>query len=142
MKRALLLVALLAVAVSCRRHSDGLRVRALYSAQSPAIAKLRKAEREFSFTDARLRDGKQFLVAGTAVKDPTALIADKAKSANYDLFVLRSATELPDVPELRKEMGDSFSVCDQSVAYIPEWVNEERREGAARFIQYLSTHCR
>lgn len=141
-KRALLLLALLAVVVSCRRHSDALRVRALYSAQSPAIGKLRKAEREFSFTDARLRSGKQFLVAGIAVNDPASLIADKTKSANYDLFILRSAAELPDLPELRKEMGDSFSVCDQSVAYIPEWVNEERREGAARFIQYLATHCR
>lgn len=142
MKRALLLLALLAVTVSCRRHSDGLRVRALYSAQSPAIAKLRKAEREFSFTDARLRGGKRFLVAGTAVNDPASLIADKTKSANYDLFVLRSSAELPDMPELRKEMGDSFSVCDQAMAYIPDWVNEERREGAARFIQYLATHCR
>lgn len=105
------------------------------------IAKLRKAEREFSFTDPRLRSGKPFLVGGTAMRNPTLLIEDKTKSVNYDLFILRSAAELPDVPDLRKEMGDSFSVCDQGVAYIPEWVNEERREGAARYLQYLSTHC-
>jgi hypothetical protein len=76
------------------------------------------------------------------VNDPTSLIADRSKSVNVDLFILKSAAELPDVPELRKAMGDSFSVCGQAVAYIPDWAAEERREGAARFLQYLSTHCR
>lgn len=117
-------------------------MRVLYSAQNPAIVKLRTVEREYSFTDPRLHSGKSFSVLPSVVENPAPLIADKTKSTSIDLFILKSAAELPDLPELRKSMGDSFSVCGQAVAYIPEWVNEERREGAARFLQYLSTHCR
>ncbi len=116
-------------------------MRVVYSAQNPALLKLRQAEREFSFTDARLHSGKRFTILASTANNPTSVLADKTRSADIDLLVLKSAAELPDLPDLRKEMGDSFSVCD-SVAYIPEWVNEERREGAARFLQYLSTHCR
>lgn len=141
-KRALLFLAVLTLGLSCRRHDGDLRVRVLYSAQSPATLKLRQIEREFSFTDARLHDGKPFVIVSTSGADSGALIADKTKNASTDLFVLKSAAELPDVPDLRKSMGDSFSVCGEAVAYIPDWVNEERREGAARFLQYLSTHCR
>lgn len=142
MNRTLLIVLLLASGAACHRHGAELRVRVLYSAQNPATLKLQQAEREFSFTDPRLRNTKPFVIASVSAPDPAAQIADKAHSQNLDLFILKSAAELPDVPELRKEMGDSFSVCNESVAYIPEWANEERREGAARFLQYLSTHCR
>ncbi len=142
MKRALFAIALIAISVSCRRHTGELRVRVLYSSDNPAILKLRQAEREFSFTDPRLHNGTAFTIVATASSNPSASLADKTASADTDLFILRSATEVPDQPDLRKEMGDSFTVCDGSLAYIPEWVNEERREGAARFLQYLSTHCR
>jgi len=141
-KRALFFVAILGVCLSCRRHAGDVRVRVLYSSQNPATQKLRQSEREFSFTDARLRSDKPFVIAGSTVDDPASLIADRSKSVNVDLFLLKSAAELADIPELRKAMGDSFSVCGQAVAYIPDWATEERREGAARFLQYLSTHCR
>ena len=127
---------------ACHRHGNELRVRVLYSAQNPATPKLQQAEREFSFTDPRLRNAKPFVITSGVVTDPATFIGDKTHSQNLDLFILKSAVELPDVPDLRKAMGDSFSVCQQSVAYIPEWVADERREGAARFLQYLSTHCR
>lgn len=139
-KRALLLV--LVAVLSCHRHGSELRVRVLYSAQNPATLKLQQAEREFSFTDPRLRNTKPFVITSGVVTDPPAFIADKTRSQNLDLFILKSAAELPDVPDVRKAMGDSFSVCQQAVAYIPEWASDERREGAARFLQYLSTHCR
>ena len=127
---------------ACHRVSTGLRVRVLYSAQNPATLKLQQSEREFSFTDPRLRNAKPFVIVSVTAADPTPQIADRTRSQNVDLFVLKSAAELPDVPDLRKAMGDSFTVCTESVAYIPDWVNDERREGAARFLQYLSTHCR
>jgi len=117
-------------------------VRALYSSQIPAIAKLRQSERDFSFTDPRLRSGRAFVVRTIEDKEPGRALTDKNRAAGFDLYILKSAAEIPDLPEVRKEMGDSFTVCGQAVAYIPEWTNEERREGAARFIQYLSTHCR
>ena len=141
-QRTLLVLAFLAFCLSCRRHTAELQVRVLYSAQNPALLKLQQSQREFSFTDPRLRSGTPFVISEAATPNPAAALADKTKSNDIDLFILRSATELPDQPDLRKELGDSFSVCEQSVAYIPEWVNEERREGAARFLQYLSTHCR
>jgi hypothetical protein len=140
-RRALLISCLLAL-TACHRHGNELRVRVLYSGQNPATPKIQQAEREFSFTDPRLRNTKPFVITSGVVADPAALIADKTRSQNLDLFILKSAAELPDVPDLRKAMGDSFSVCQQSVAYIPEWASDERREGAARFLQYLSTHCR
>jgi hypothetical protein len=141
MRRAALLLVALSV-TSCHRHSTDLRVRVLYSAQNPATLKLQQAEREFSFTDPRLRNAKPFVIASAASADPGSQIADRPRSQNLDLLILKSAAELPDIPDLRKAMGDSFSVCQQAVAYIPEWVSDERREGAARFLQYLSTHCR
>ena len=142
MKRAWLTFAVLLLVVSCRRHGPELPVRVFYSAQIPAIAKLRQSERDFSFTDPRLRSGRAFVVRSIADKDPIHALADKNKASSFELYVLNSAAEIPDIPEIRKEMGDAFSVCGQAVAYIPEWTNEERREGAARFIQYLSSHCR
>jgi hypothetical protein len=142
MRRALLLLLTLVTITACHRHGTGLRVRVLYSAQNPATLKLQQAEREFSFTDPRLRNAKPFVITSAVVADPAAQIADRTRSQNLDLFILKSAAELPDVPDLRKAMGDSFSICQQAVAYIPEWVSDERREGAARFVQYLSTHCR
>ena len=133
---------LLALATACRRHGDEVVVRVLYSAKNPETAKLRQSEREFSFTDPRLRSGQGIAVTASAADDPAAQIAGEAKNRNFDLYVLKSAAELPDIPDLRKSMGDSFSICGQAVAYLPDWTNEERREGAARFLQYLSTHCR
>ncbi|ABF40406.1 hypothetical protein Acid345_1404 [Candidatus Koribacter versatilis Ellin345] len=141
-KRAWLTCALLFFAVSCRRHGPELPVRVLYSSQIPAIAKLRQSERDFSFTDPRLRSGRAFVVRSIADNDPIHALADKGKAPQFELYILKSAAEIPDIPEIRKAMGDSFTVCGQAVAYIPEWTSEERREGAARFIQYLSTHCR
>lgn len=82
------------------------------------------------------------MTAASTTNDAAAFLADKTRSSQVDLYLLKSAAELPDVPDLRKSMGDSFSVCGQAVAYIPDWVNEEHHEGAARFLQYLSTHCR
>jgi hypothetical protein len=142
MKRAILFAILLAMCVSCRRHSNALTVRVLYSGQNPATTKLREAERQFSFTDPRLRSGAPFVVTGQVTKDVALEVGDRWTTHSIDLFVLKSAADLPDLPDLRKSMGDSFSVCGEAVAYIPDWVNEERREGAARFLQYLSTHCR
>lgn len=141
MRRALFIVALFVFCLSCRRHTGDLRVRVVYSADNPALIKLRQAEREFSFTDARLHSGKPFAILATTSTNPGAALADKTRSVDIDLWVLKSTAEVPEIPDLRKEMGDSFSVCE-SVAYIPEWVNEERREGAARFLQYLATRCR
>lgn len=140
--RRLLVLIFFALFLSCRSHTADLQVRALYSAQNPALLKLQQAQREFSFTDPRLHSGKPFVIRETTAPTPAAAFSDRATSNDIDLFILRSAAELPEQADLRKELGDSFSVCDQSVAYIPEWVNEERREGAARFLQYLSTHCR
>jgi hypothetical protein len=141
-KHVLLIVVLLTVGLSCRRHISEFQVRVLYSAANPATQTLRKTEREFTFTDPRLNGGDPFVLDVKVTNDPTAFISNKAKSSQFDLFVLKSAAELPDVPDLRKAMGDSFSVCGQAVAYIPDWVNEAHHEGAARFLQYLSTHCR
>lgn len=117
-------------------------MRVLYSAQNPALVKLQQNEREFSFTDPRLRNDKPYVIAPTTSNNPGAVLADKTKAVNFDLYVLSSSTELPSLPDLNKSLGDPFTICNQAVAYIPEWVNEERREGAARFLQYLSTHCR
>lgn len=142
MKRILLTVVMLLAVVSCRRHGPEVPVRVLYSAHIPAIGKLRQTERDFSFTDPRLRSGRPFVVRGITEPNPTAALNDKKQSTGFDLYILKSAAELPDDPEIRKDVGDSFTVCGQAIAYIPDWVNEERREGAARFIQYLATHCR
>jgi hypothetical protein len=141
-KYGLLFVAILISGLACRRHIPEFRVRVLYSAQNPSTEKLRQSEREFSFTDPRLNGGTPFVIAANTTNDAASDLLDKAKSAQVDLYLLKSAAELPDVPDLRKAMGDSFSVCGQAVAYIPDWVNEEHHEGAARFLQYLSTHCR
>lgn len=141
MKRALVIAVLLAICLSCRHHG-GLTVRVLYSGKNPATAKLREAEREFSFTDPRLRSGAPFVIRGQVSKDDNMEIGDRWTTHSIDLFIVKSAADLPDLPDLRKSMGDSFSICNQAVAYIPDWVFEERREGAARFLQYLSTHCR
>jgi hypothetical protein len=140
-KRVLFILVLMA-GPSCRRHIAEFQVRVLYSAANPATEKLRKTEREFTFTDPRLNGGDPFELEVKITNDPTSFISDKTKSSQVDLFLLKSAAELPDVPDLRKSMGDSFSVCGQAVAYIPDWVNEAHHEGAARFLQYLSTHCR
>lgn len=142
-KQLLLIVVLLAGCVSCRRHeAPEFQVRVLYSGQNPNTGKLRQSEREFSFTDPRLNGGTPFVIAATTANDAASLLLDKSKITQVDLYILKSAAELPDVPDLRKAMGDSFSVCGQAVAYIPDWANEEHHEGAARFLQYLSTHCR
>ena len=141
-KRAALAIATLLLCFACRRHGPELPVRVLYSSQNPSLGKLRQSERDFSFTDPRLRSGRPFAVRAITDNEPARAVTEKRKSSTFDLFILKSAAELPDVPELRKEVGDSFSVCGQAVAYIPDWVNEEQREGAARFLQYLSTHCR
>jgi hypothetical protein len=140
MKRALFIAILLASAISCR-HGD-LYVRVLYSGANPATPKFQQAQREFSFTDPRLQSSKPFFLAQDVTRSASIEVGGRWTAHDIDLFILKSAAELPDVPELRKSMGDSFSVCGQAVAYIPEWVSEERREGAARFLQYLSTHCR
>ncbi|HEY3929375.1 MAG TPA: hypothetical protein VGL89_13460 [Candidatus Koribacter sp.] len=141
MNRVILVLALLAI-TACHRHGNELRVRVLYSASNPNIVKLRQGEREFSFTDPRLRNGKPFVLVPDTVSEPTPVLADKKKSESIDLVILKSADELPDDPVLLKAMGDRFSVCNEAVAYIPDWSAEERREGAAHFLQYLSTHCR
>ena len=56
-QRTLLVLAFLAFCLSCRRHTAELQVRVLYSAQNPALLKLQQSQREFSFTDPRLRSG-------------------------------------------------------------------------------------
>lgn len=141
MKSTLLAVALLAL-ISCHHHGNQLRVRVLYSGHNPATTKLREAEREFSFTDPRLRDGQPFVISGQVAKDDNMEISDRWTTHSVDLFVVKSAADLPDLPDLRKSMGDSFSICNQAVAYMPDYVPEDRREGAARFLQYVSSHCR
>jgi len=140
-KRVLLLALFLAIAPGCRRH-PAVNVRALYSGRNSATAKLREDERQFSFTDPRLRSGKPFSITGQVTKNDELEISDRWTTHSIDLFVVKSAADLPDIPDLRKSLGDGFSVCGEAKAYIPDYANEERREGAARFIQYLSAHCR
>ena len=139
MKRTILLATLLLLA-SCR-HS-GLVVRVLYSGANPATLKLQQAQREFSFTDPRLQSGKPYSLTGDVTRYAVLQVGDRWTTHSIDLYVLKSAAELPDMPDLRHSMGESFSICSQAVAYIPDSVTDERREGAVHFLQYLSTHCR
>ncbi len=119
-----------------------MNVRVLYSGRNPAISNLLEGERQFSFTDPRLRSGNAFHIAGQVTKNDDLELSDRWTTKSADMFVVKSAADLPDIPDLRKSMGDGFSICGKAMAYVPDYVNEERREGAARFIQYLSTHCR
>lgn len=78
-KYVLILVAILATGLACRKPE--FRVRVLYSSHNPGTEKLRQSEREFSFTDPRLNGGTPFVIAADTTNDAASFLLDKSKSA-------------------------------------------------------------
>jgi hypothetical protein len=101
--------------------------------------RLRQADGAFAFTEPHLENGKPIIVATNGGNSYADLLGRIAKTPPNLLIVDPQAPLPPEVvSQLRPEPPKL--ICG-GVAYVPNNISAEQREGAELYSQFLEGHC-
>ncbi len=139
----ILLLAISGCKAPAKSESQVIVLRCYRDLNAPFVPWLTKASYEFSFGQPKTGNGKPILITTYETSDFEKGLSDLVTRLHPDLIIVSSASQIPQNLEISKELKNAKNMCPNRspcLAFIPPWVQGDRREATNLYMDFLLAH--